>query len=83
MNIIILYSLLWVTAILLVVFAGVLFRRRRGLPEILAFSALLVGLLVVYFAIRPTQTPLMGEAASARAMIGQGKPALLEFQSPY
>jgi hypothetical protein len=29
------------------------------------------------------QTPLIGEAADVQAMIGKGKPVLLEFQSPY
>jgi thiol-disulfide isomerase/thioredoxin len=83
-NIINPYSLLWVTAILLVILAVILFRRKRGLPEILAFAAILTGLLMVYFYIRPVQTPLLGaDAASVRAMIGQGQPVLLEFQSPY
>jgi hypothetical protein len=82
-NLITPYSLLWTTAILLVVVAVILFRKKHGLPEILAFAAILAGLVIVYFAIRPVQTSLMGEAASVRAMIGQGKPVLLEFQSPY
>lgn len=84
MNIFNIYSLLWATAVLLVILAVLVFRRRRGLPEILAFAVLLAGLAAVYFYIRPVQTPLLGaDAASVRAMIGQGQPVLLEFQSPY
>ena len=83
MNIITPYSLLWTTALLLIIVAVSLFRKKHGLPEILAFAAILAGVVVVYLSIRPVQTPLMGEAASVRAMIGQGKPVLLEFQSPY
>jgi hypothetical protein len=83
LNILIPYSILWATAILLILVAAALFRKKHGLPEILAFIAILAGLLVVYFAIRPVQTPLMAESANVRAMIGQGKPVVLEFQSPY
>ncbi len=78
------YSLLILTAILLLAVGWVLFRGRRPrLPEVLAFMGLVAALLVAYLYIRPLQTPLMGEAASVRAMIGSGKPVLLEFQSPY
>ena len=77
------YSLLIVTALLLAIVAALLFRKKPRLRELLAFAFITIGLAVVYFYIRPTQTVLMGDAADVQALIGQGKPVLLEFQSPY
>jgi hypothetical protein len=77
------YSLLLFAIVLLAVVAVVLFRNRPRLPELLAFGGIVLALLIVYYYIRPVQTPLIGEAADVQAMIGRGKPVLLEFQSPY
>jgi hypothetical protein len=77
------YSLLIITTLLLVIVAVILFRKKPRLREVLAFALIAFGLAVAYFSIRPTQTMLMGDAANVQAMIGQGTPVILEFQSPY
>ena len=77
------HSLFWIAGALVAVLALLLFRNKPKLPEIAAFATIVIGMLVVYSYIRPTQTALIGEAAQVQAMIGQGKPVLLEFQSPY
>lgn len=83
MNIFQTYSVLWMTGLLLLLVAALLFRRKPRLAELGAFGVLVLGLVAVYLIVRPVQTPLMGEAARVRAAIGQGTPVLLEFQSPY
>ncbi len=77
------YSLLVVVVGLLGVAALVLFRKKPRLTDLLAFTAIAASLLGTWFALRPTQTPSMNEAADVQKMIGAGKPVLLEFQSPY
>ncbi len=77
------YSVLLLGLVLVLVLAFALFRRGTRLQDSLAFLSLLLGLVVVYFYVRPVQTPLMGEAANVQAQIGKGTPVLLEFQSPY
>lgn len=77
------YSLLLITGFLLVVLGIILFRQRPRPQVVVAFLTVVVALVAVYFYIRPIQTPLIGDAAHVKAMIGQGKPVLLEFQSPY
>jgi thioredoxin 1 len=77
------YSVVWITLVLLVLVGFVLFRNKPRLPEILAFAGIFVSLAGLYFYLRPIQTQLVGEAAEVQAMIGQGTPVLLEFQSPY
>jgi hypothetical protein len=76
------YSLLWIAGALVILVGLLLFRNKPRPADALAFLGLLVGLVAIYFYVRPTQT-LMGEAASVQQMIGAGKPVLLEFQSPY
>jgi hypothetical protein len=77
------HSLFWIAGALVLVMAVLLFRSKPKLPEIAAFAAIVLGMLIVYIYIRPTQTVLLEEAAQVQAMIGQGKPVLLKFQSPY
>lgn len=77
------YSAVWVALVLFLLVGFLLFRNKPRLPEIAAFAVVFVGIAVLYFYFRPVQTELMGEAAEVQAMIGQGKPVLLEFQSPY
>ncbi|MGC1378576.1 MAG: thioredoxin family protein [Anaerolineales bacterium] len=77
------YSLLWVTGILLVAIAVVLLRSKAHPPVLVAFLSIVIGLALVYFYVRPVQTPLLSSVAQVRAIIGQGKPVLFEFQSPY
>ena len=77
------YSLLWVTGILLAAIAIVLFRNKARPPVLVAFLSIIIGLVLVYFYIRPVQTPLLGSVVQIGTIIGQGKPVLFEFQSPY
>lgn len=78
------YSSLWMAAILVVVVAVALFRHHRpSLRDFLALGALVAGLFTAWLMLRPVQTPLMEDAQKVQASIGQGKPVLLEFQSPY
>jgi len=77
------YSALWIAAILLLVVAGFLFRHKPGALDFLALGVIVAGLGTAWVVLHPTQTPLMEDAQKIQAMIGQGKPVLLEFQSPY
>ncbi|GAB4502753.1 MAG: hypothetical protein Fur0035_23090 [Anaerolineales bacterium] len=77
------YSVLWIGGLLLAGLAAILFRKGVRLQDALAFGVIALGLGLAYWSLRPLQTPLMGEAARVQASIGQGKPVLLEFQSPY
>ncbi len=77
------YSIVWVALALMVIVGFVLFRNKPRLPEVAAFFGIFVALAALYFYLRPVQTELAGEAAEVQAMIGQGVPVLLEFQSPY
>lgn len=69
------------TAILLMALA-ILSRRARR-QEFILVGALTFIMIAVWVVVHPTQTPLMGDAKAVQAMIGAGKPVLLEFQSPY
>lgn len=77
------YSAVWILLALFIIVGIVLFSRKPRLPEIIAFTLVFVSIVGLYFYLRPIQTELMGEAAEVQAMIGQGTPVLLEFQSPY
>lgn len=78
------YSALWMAALLVVVVAVALFRHHRpSLRDFFALGALVTGLFIAWLRLHPVQTPLMEDAQKVQAMIGQGKPVLLEFQSPY
>jgi hypothetical protein len=77
------YSAVWI-AVILVAGAGVLLLRHRPRwPQCLAFGALVLGLVAGWIYLHPIQTAQVSSAAQVQASIGQGKPVLLEFQSPY
>ena len=77
------YSLIWITVALLVVFGIFLFRQKPKLSNFIAFGVIVLGLVYAWSAIHPRQTPLMDNAQAVQAMIGNGQPVLLEFQSPF
>lgn len=77
------YSLAWVFGVLVAAIAIILVRSKARPPVFIAFLSIVIGLMLVYFYVRPVETPFMGDAAQVQAQIGQGKPVLLEFQSPY
>jgi predicted RND superfamily exporter protein len=78
------YSSLTVGLVIFLLLAAllVLFRKPRW-QEYLALGVIAFGLISAWAVLHPTQTPLMEDAKKVQAMIGQGAPVLLEFQSPY
>lgn len=77
------YTLLMFSGVLVILLVGFVMRRKPKPAEFGALGLVLIALLAAYLYIRPVSTPLEGEAAQVRALIGKGKPTLLEFQSPY
>lgn len=77
------YSALFISAALMLIAVIVVFSRRPRWPDLLALGVIAAGLLTAWLLLHPVQTPLMDEAKVVQEMIGQGKPVLLEFQSPY
>ncbi len=78
------YSALWLAAALVVAVTVALVRHHRPtLRDFLALGILAAGLFTAWLRLHPIQTPLMEDAQKVQAMIGQGQPVLLEFQSPY
>lgn len=61
----------------------ILLSNKPKWNDYLAFGVILLGLFTAWSILHPRQTPLMDDAKKVQAMIGQGKPVLLEFQSPY
>lgn len=61
----------------------ILLANRPKWNDYLAFGVILLGMFTAWSILHPRQTPLMEDAKEVQAMIGQGKPVLLEFQSPY
>jgi hypothetical protein len=77
------YSALWIAGAFLVLVSLILFRQRPKVRDFVALGVVVIGLLLAWVLLHPTQTPLMKDAQTVQSMIGQGKPVLLEFQSPY
>ena len=77
------YSALWIAGAFLLLVSLLLFRQRPKVRDFVALGVVIVGLVVAWMLLHPTQTPLMDDAKTVQSMIGQGKPVLLEFQSPY
>jgi len=77
------YSALWIAGSFLLLISLILFRQKPKVRDFIALGVVAVGLLLAWILLHPTQTPLMEDARTVQSMIGQGKPVLLEFQSPY
>lgn len=77
------YSALWIAAALVLAVAFSLLRHKPGVRDFLALGVVVAGLTVAWLILHPVQTPLMEDAQKVQSMIGQGRPVLLEFQSPY
>ena len=77
------FSAVWIAAGLVLVVALFLFRQQPKPADFVALGAVILGLVFAWSLLHPTQTPLMEDSMIVQSMIGQGKPVLLEFQSPY
>lgn len=77
------YSFALVLLGVFIVAAIILLGRKLRWQEFLSLGVIGLGLISAWIILHPVQTPLMEDAARVREMIGQGKPVLLEFQSPY
>jgi hypothetical protein len=77
------YSAVLIAAALMLVAVVFVFSRKPRWQDALALGVIAAGLVTAWFILHPLQTPLMDDAKQVQAMIGQGKPVLLEFQSPY
>ena len=77
------YSFLWIALGLTLVAGLVLLTNKPKLRDFISFGVIVTGLFVSWLILHPHQTPLMSDAKVVQAMIGDGTPVLLEFQSPY
>lgn len=77
------YSAVWIAAALTLAAAVFVFRHKPRWQELVGLGVIVAGLAAAWFILHPVQTPLLENAQKVREQIGQGKPALLEFQSPY
>jgi hypothetical protein len=77
------YSFLLIAAALTLVTGLVLLSNKPKWNDFVAFGVIVAGLITAWIIMHPRQTPLMDDAKDVQAMIGAGKPVLLEFQSPY
>lgn len=77
------YSAVWIAGAFVLLTALVLFRDRPTARDFIALGVVVIGLGLAWVLLHPRQTPLMKDAQAVQTMIGQGKPVLLEFQSPY
>lgn len=74
---------IWIAVALTIVAGLVLLTHSPKWKDFVAFGVIIGGLVASWVILHPRQTPLMNDAKAVQAMIGTGKPVLLEFQSPY
>ena len=78
-----LYSFIFIAAGFAFVAGLILLTNKPKWNDYLAFGVIVFGLVAAWTILHPRQTLLMDDAKNVQAMIGTGKPVLLEFQSPY
>ncbi len=76
------YSFLIFSLVGLIVAAVSLLRRGRARGRLVVLAAAAVALVVVWFVVRPTATPV-ADSAAVQAQMAAGLPVLVELQSPY
>ena len=76
------HSFLLAAAAALLLLAALLLRDGLRPADLLALGALCLGLALAYALLRPGEST-GAQAQDVRRQIGQGRPVLLEFQSPY
>jgi 4-hydroxybenzoate polyprenyltransferase len=77
------YSFVIISLLLIIAAGFFLLRHQPTLKHYLILGVIVIGAIAAWMIIRPRQTPLIKNADSIKALIGAGKPVLLEFQSPY
>lgn len=77
------YSALWMAGALVLLVVLIILRHKPTVRDYIALGVVVVGLALAWVMLHPRQTPLMDDTKMVQDMIGDGKPVLLEFQSPY
>ncbi len=77
------YSFVWIAIGLTIVAGLVLLTNKPRVRDFISFGVIVAGLGVSWIILHPRPTTLASDAKAVQAMIGAGKPVLLEFQSPY
>ena len=77
------YSALWMAGAFVLLVVLIILRHKPTTSDYIALGVVVVGLALAWIMLPPRQTPLMDDAKMVQEMIGDGKPVLLEFQSPY
>ena len=77
------YSAIWIASAFILLVALLLFRQKPTARDFIALGVVIAGMVLAWVTLHPRQTLLMDDAKMVQEMIGQGKPVLLEFQSPY
>ncbi len=77
------YSFITIAVGFAIITGVILLGNRPRWNDYLAFGVIVGAMIFAWTILHPRQTILMGEAKQVQAMIGAGKPVLLEFQSPY
>ena len=77
------YSFIAISILLIIAAGFFLLGNKPTLKNYLVFGAIVAAFIVGWVIFHPRQTIFMNNAKSVQAMIGSGKPVLLEFQSPY
>ncbi len=77
------YSFVWIALGLTLVAGLVLLTNKPRVRDFVSFGVIVAGLGVSWLILHPRPTVLASDARAVQAMIGAGKPVLLEFQSPY
>lgn len=77
------YSFIFISAGFALIAGVILLANKPKWNDYLAFGVIVAGLIVAWAALHPRPTLLMDDAKEVQAMIGAGKPVLLEFQSPF
>lgn len=76
------YSFLIISAVAVVLLGIYLFRKQVDRSSYITLGALILGLILAFFLLRPGSSPSQ-EVDEILDRIGTGQPVLLQFQSDY
>lgn len=77
------YSFLFIAIGFIIVVGIILLTNKPKINDYVAFSVIVIALILAWGIVRPQQTDIRAGAQEVQNLIGAGKPVLLEFQSPY